>query len=333
MMVLKLGFLPLTDAAPLIVAHEKGFAAEQGLALQLERETSWSSLRDRIAVGQFDGGQMLAPLAVATVMGLSHVSVPLKSAGILNLNGNAITVSQSLAAQLGTHGEPMAARAARLVAIARTRAVEGKPITLATVFRFSCHTLLLQEYLALGGGSLADIELVVLPPSLMVEGLDHGIIDGFCAGSPWNTAAVASGKGVVVAAGNALVPLLPEKLAVLTERVTMNEPAAMHKLKAAIKAAGTWCAAPAHWEDLARLLSAQNYLNCPADLIRPTLLGRLPLDQDGFESNDPDYLVFDPERIATVAKVFAQNMGKVLHAVGVSAASERIEAAARMIAE
>src|SRR5262245_11150341 len=104
---LRIGFIPLADAAALIVAVDKGFAAEEGLDVELVREVSWSNVRDRLNVGQFDAAHLLAPVAIASSLGLGHVRVPILAPFNLGLNGNAITVTSALQAALKceAHGD------------------------------------------------------------------------------------------------------------------------------------------------------------------------------------------------------------------------------------
>ncbi len=184
MIALRSEFVPLMDAAPLIIALERNLATDVGLALTLAKEASWATLRDRLVVGHLDGAHLLAPLAVAMQLGLSGLPLPLRIAALLSINGNAVTLSVPLSASMPAPDAPLAQRAESLATLARERRKAGRPLTLATVFRFSCHSMLLRELLRLGGGSIEDVDLVVLPPSLMVEGLAKGVIDGFCVGSP-----------------------------------------------------------------------------------------------------------------------------------------------------
>lgn len=218
---LRIGFLPLVDAALLVAAREEGFAEQEGLSIDLVREASWANLRDRLSVGMLDAAQMLAPAAIAATLGFGHLRVPMAAPTKLNMNGNSITVSTALFEEMAAaaQGEiadvDVAAAAFAKVAAARA-AREAEPPVLASVFPFSMHTLLIGEFLRrakLRAGE--DIPLVVLPPQLMAASLANGQIDGFCAGAPWNALAVEVGTGVIVALGVDLIADAPEKLLVL----------------------------------------------------------------------------------------------------------------------
>jgi two-component system, oxyanion-binding sensor len=149
---LRIGFLPLVDAALVVAAREQGFAEEQGLAIELVRDVSWANLRDRLSVGLLDAAHMLAPAAIAATLGLGHLRVHMAAPIALNMNGNATTVSRAFFAEMvmaagGDLGDVnVAARA--FAGAAAQRAAQGvEAPVLASVFPFSSHTLLLSEFL------------------------------------------------------------------------------------------------------------------------------------------------------------------------------------------
>jgi NitT/TauT family transport system ATP-binding protein len=290
MITIRIGYVPLTDAAVLIAAAERGFAQRHGISLELEREPSWATLRDKLALGHVDGAHLLAPLAVAMVLGLGPTPVvPLTVPFLLNLNGNAVTVSTSLWADMGEPGGGLAKRQVAFGVAGRRRADGGHPFVLATVFPFSTHTHLLRRFLA-GSGLDAgrDITITVVPPPYAAEALAKGAVDGFCVGSPWNSVAVAAGAGRIVALGSDLLRDAPEKvLALLRGRV---EPEAVGGLVAALKEAAAWCGDPDNHEALAGLLAQRRHLGLDAGLILRSLSGRLLLGPAGPEIHAPDYL-------------------------------------------
>jgi hypothetical protein len=256
-----IGFIPLTDAAPLIAAHECGFAAEAGLDIQLVREVSWANIRDKLSVGLFDAAHMLAPLALASAVGIGHVKVPLTAPVTLALNGNAITVSAAFAREMGDiPDDPVAALPLIAAAIERRESAGLSPPAFGITFPFSTHNYLLRAYFAAGGiDPDRDVQLVVIPPSLMVDSLERGLIDGFCVGSPWNSVAVDRGVGHILAPTSALFS----------------------------------CADPANAIALADLLSAQQYLDVPASLVLRTIEGRLIFAPGGASVDVPDFIRFD----------------------------------------
>jgi ABC-type nitrate/sulfonate/bicarbonate transport system substrate-binding protein len=215
---LRIGYMPLTDAALLQVAAARGFAAERGLELDLVRETSWANIRDKLAIGHLDAAHMLAPAAIASAIGIGHMDVPLVAPLALGLNGNAITVSHALFEALrqearGDLADPSVTATALARVVAYRRATGQAALTFGHVFPFSTHHYQLRLWLRAGGlAADDDIRLIVVPPPFTVETLRKGQVDGFCVGAPWNALAVAAGVGVIIHAGVDIVRNCPEKV-------------------------------------------------------------------------------------------------------------------------
>ena len=183
-MRLQIGYVPLCDAAPVIVAHELGFAREEGLARDLAAAPSWATLRDRLALGHLDAAHMLAPLALASALGLSGPPAALRVPLSLSLNGNAITLTNALWAEMAPGTDDLDAVAAAFGRAVRARLAEGRPVTLGTVHPFSSHTYQVRLFAERGGLDPGAIRLVAVPPQHCVEALSRGLVDGFCAGAP-----------------------------------------------------------------------------------------------------------------------------------------------------
>src|ERR1700748_2203412 len=183
---LSIGFIPRVDAAALIVAGDKGFTAAEGLDVTLVREVSWSNIRDKLNIGMFDAAHLLAPVAIASSLGIGHVKLPIAAPFNLGMNGNAITVSPALHAAIlseldGNRFDPMAtARAlARVVAARRKKGAE--PLTFGMTFPFSTHNYQLRFWMAAGVVDPdEDVRMVVLPPPFMVDSLASKQVDAFC---------------------------------------------------------------------------------------------------------------------------------------------------------
>lgn len=277
------GFIPLLDCAPLIVAAEKGFAAEEGIDLRLIRETSWASIRDRIVVGHFDAAHMLGPMAVASTLGIGHLRVPMIAPLSLGLGGNAITVSTALWEQMQQHGATSGAdprtqgNALRTVVTARERAGKA-PLTLAMVYPFSCHNYELRYWLsACSIDPDRDVRLLVLPPPLLVDALREGQIDGFCVGEPWNSLAVSAGVGSIVAATTAVWRLSPEKVLGCKLEWAQRHPDRMAAVIRAVYRASQWCEHAEHHDELASLLAEPRFVGAPAATLRRGLTNQLSL--------------------------------------------------------
>ena len=201
---LHVGFIPLVDAAALIVAVDKGFAAAEGLDVTLVREVSWSNVRDKLNIGLFDAAHLLAPVAIASSLGLGHIKVPIIAPFNLGLNGNAITVSPALHAAImgeidGDPFDPMATALALARVVATRHKSGAEPLTFGMTFPFSTHNYQLRFWMAAGGVDPdEDVRLVVLPPPYMVDSLANGQVDAFCVGAPWNSVAVDRGVGHIL---------------------------------------------------------------------------------------------------------------------------------------
>jgi two-component system, oxyanion-binding sensor len=288
-------FMPLTDAALLIAAQEMGFAEEEGVALHLVRESSWANIRDRMAVGQFDIAHMLAPMPIAASLGLQPLSVPTIAPMALGLGGNAVTISLDLMrtlADTGVSGSSSAAECGKALAsaVAARKADGGEPLRLAVVHPFSGHNFELRYFLSASGiRPDTDVQIAIVPPPLMPDALAAGRIDGFCVGEPWNSVAAARGCGAVLTTKSAIWRSSPEKVLGVSEAYADGNPETLDKVVRALVKASRWCADRANAEALAQILSREDYLRVPADIIRLALSGRV---RDA-EAEDPDFLIFE----------------------------------------
>ena len=293
---LRIGYVPLSDAAVLIAAAERGFAEAEGLAIELVREVSWANVRDKLILGHFDAAHMLAPFAIATSLGLGHIRVPLIAPFALNLNGNAITLSNELVLEMIAHSSrfpdgPVEAAKSLAGVVAKRRASGAEPLALGMVFPFSTHAYLLRHWLRLGGiDPELDVHLVVVPPPYMAESLRSGLLHGFCVGSPWNSLAVDSNVGRIVAFGVEIARRAPEKVLALPEVTVERDPALVLGLIRALRAAARWCEDKGNRTELARLLASPRHLGLPEHIIYDTLEGDLRVAPNGLRRAHPDFL-------------------------------------------
>lgn len=293
----KIAFLPLTDAAVLVAARERGFAEEQGLDLELVRTTSWATLRDRLVYGQVQAAQMLAPLAVAVTLGLSQQPAALAAPYKLGVNGNMLVMARDFAAAL----EPkVAARLADPLGTAHDFAAaiglwRRKPV-IGVVHRFSSHSLMLRYWLASAGVDPdRDVVLRVLPPSLTVEAMRAGEIDGFIAGEPWGSAAVEAGLAETVAIGERIWRRGVEKVLAFRAPWLEEHPETVDRLLRALARAAAWCDDRAHHGDLAGLLAEPQYIDQPAELIGRALSGQMVARTGEAAVANPDFMLFSRE--------------------------------------
>ncbi|TVV75113.1 CmpA/NrtA family ABC transporter substrate-binding protein [Sphingomonas solaris] len=297
---LSIAFLPLTDSAVLVAAREQGFAEAEGIDLRLLRDTSWATVRDRLVFGQVQAAQMLAPLAVAVSLGLSQHPAAIAAPFKLSTNGNALTLAADFAAALDPEMQnrivdPVATAHDFAAAIGLHR---RKPV-IGIVHRFSSHALMLRYWLAYAGVDPdRDISLRVLPPSLMAEAMRAGEIDGFIAGEPWSSVAVADGLGEIVSVGANIWQRGVEKVVALREDWAEANPDTVDRLLRALSQAAAWCDTPENRPALADMLAAETYVGQPAGLILPALEGRLTLRRGTDPVAVPDFMLFHREATA-----------------------------------
>lgn len=300
---LRVGFMPLVDCALVVLAKDEGFAEAEGLNLELVREVSWSNLRDKLNVRLFDAAHMLGPAAIAATLGIGGVKAPMAVPMALNRDGAAITLSVRRFEELsrlveGDLADPAVSARALAAMVARRKAAGLPPLTLAAVFGFSMHIYLLCEWLEKGGLRLGeDIRFEVVPPPQTVEALASGRIDGFCAGAPWNSAAVAAGVGAMVLASVDLRRDCHDKVLAWRADDVHRRPAVVAKLGAAILKASAWACLPENFARMAHHLSTPDRLALPAPLIERILHDELIQGADRSPRDIRRFIRFDREAL------------------------------------
>jgi ABC-type nitrate/sulfonate/bicarbonate transport system substrate-binding protein len=294
---LRIGFIPLCDAAALLVAVDKGFAAAEGLDIELIREVSWSNVRDKLNIGLFDAAHLLAPVAIASSLGLGHIKVPIVAPFGLGVNGNAITVSPGLHAEIieaadGNVLDPtVSARALARIVEKRKRA-GAKPLTFGMTFPFSTHNYQLRFWMAAAGiDPDEDVRLVVLPPPYMVESLISRQVDGFCVGAPWNSVAVDHGAGCILHFSSEILAHAAEKVLALRAHWAEENPDVLARLVRANQRAAAFIEDVNNRAEITAMLATRNRIGVAAEVISRTLDGRLKVAPDGSVRTDDRYLL------------------------------------------
>lgn len=274
-----LGFIPLTDCAPLVVAKELGLFQRHGLSVTLSREASWANIRDKVALGALDGAHMLATMPLAESVGSGPIRRPVVTAFSLGLGGNAITLSKELTG-LMLRANPEAARdpaqtAGALKAVIEADRFASRPgLTFAHVFPGSTHELQLRYWLATGGiNPDTEVRLTVVPPPQMVNALGAGRIAGYCVGEPWNTRAWETGLGRGALASFELWNNHPEKVLGVSRVWAEQNPNTHRLLIMALLEAAQWLDVPGNRLRAARMLAKAEYVNAPLPAIRQSLEG------------------------------------------------------------
>lgn len=301
---LAIGFIPLVDASALIIAVDKGFTAAEGLDVTLVREVSWSNVRDKLNIGLFDAAHLLAPVAIASTLGLSQVKVPIVAPFNLGLNGNAITVSPALHAAImgeadGDPVDPMVTAKALARVVAARRKAGDEPLTFGMTFPFSTHNYQLRFWMAAGGVDPdEDVRLVVLPPPFMVDSLANRQVDAFCVGAPWNSVAVDLGIGHILHFVSDILERAAEKVLAVREPWAQKNPEVLTRLIRAHGRAADFIESPDNRTEVCRILSAPERIGVDPDVIQRTLDGRLKVSPDGTMRESGRYLLVGRESAA-----------------------------------
>ncbi len=295
----KLGYIPLTDCAPFAVAKEKGFFDEQGLNVSLSREHSWASIRDKVGLGVLDGAQMLASMPVAARLGVAGPRLDMVTGFVLDLNGNAITLSKRLySAVVATDPDagfsPLAASKA-LHLVIRANAQNKRPkFRFGVVFPVSTQNYELRYWLGCGGTNPdIDVEIVVIPPPEMVDHLKSGDIDGYCVGEPWNTVAVRAGLGHVVATKYELWNNSPEKVFAVARTWSETYPGTHRAIIRALMKACAWLDQSENRLIAAEILTKCGYIDQELETVALSLCGIHQRHPDRPPEDAPDFHVFN----------------------------------------
>lgn len=311
---LKFGFIKLTDMAPLAIAYENGYFEDEGLYVTLEAQANWKILLDGVITGELDGAHMLAGQPLAATIGYgtkAHIITPFS----MDLNGNGITVSNSVWSEMKDHIEYQAdgkpshpIKADALKPVVESYAADGKPFKMGMVFPVSTHNYELRYWLAAGGihpgyyaphkgdtsGQIdAEVLLSVTPPPQMPATLEAGTIYGYCVGEPWNQQAVFKGIGVPVITDYEIWKNNPEKVFGITKEFAEEYPNTTIRLVKALIRAAEWLDADnnANRPEAVKILSQSNYVGADYEVIANSMTGTFEYEK-GDKRDVPDFNVF-----------------------------------------
>lgn len=260
---LRLGFVALSDAAPLIVAQHLNLGARHGLTLELSRQPSWAAVRDKLLSGELDAAHALYGLVCGLQLGIGGPQADMAALMVLNRNGQAISLSRGLADAYRASGS-----------VRDAFATLGRKPLLAQTFPTGTHAMWLNHWLASHGvDPLRDVRSVVIPPPEIVAALASGELDGFCAGEPWHAVAEACNAGRTVAVTSEIWPDHPEKVLAARRDFVALYPATARALIRTLVDACAWLDSATHRREAAGWLASPDALGVPARLIAPRLLG------------------------------------------------------------
>lgn len=261
----RIGFIALADCAPLLVADALGLFTKHEVSVELHREVGWATIREKILYRQLDAAHAVTGLGLSLRLGLDGASCRTIAPFIFNLHGNAITLSMDL----WRRGVRDASSLGKLI-----RSTPQRLITLGIVARTSTHNFMLRRWLQ-GGGITPDkdVRLVVLPPTQMTASLNAGLIDGYCVGEPWNSAAVVRGIGWCPATSEDLMPGHPEKVLLTTEDYAEERPAEIRAVIRALHEACQFCDRAENRNRVIEILLHSGHVRAERDVLKLSLVG------------------------------------------------------------
>src|SRR5215472_11675164 len=225
--VIRIGFVPLCDCAPLVMAHELGLFAARGLRVELSREVGWATIRDKIVLRELEAAHAPAPMVLGISLGVGSSKVPCVTGLVLNLHGNAVTLSNRLWAR--------GVRDARTLRELIRSNGSVPSFAMGVAFACSSHNFLLRKWLCETGLDPArDVNIVVVPPPQIAANLKTGNLDGYCVGEPWNSLAVNQRAGWITALSQEIAPRHPEKVLLVREEFAESRAEEHEQLIAAL---------------------------------------------------------------------------------------------------
>jgi nitrate/nitrite transport system substrate-binding protein len=287
-----LGFIALTDSAPLIIAKEKGFFAKHGMPdVKVMKQTSWAVTRDNLELGEagggIDGAHILTPMPLLLTAGKitkSKQPLPMYTLARLNLQGQGISASKELLGDKLTIDNK-----AGLGKAVADKAKTGKKFKAAVTFPGGTHDLWMRYWLSANGiDPNKDADLVVIPPPQMVANMKTGTMDAFCVGEPWNQRLVNKKLGYTVAVTGELWKFHPEKAFSMRADWVDKNPKATKALLMAVQEAQMWCEDPANLDEMCEITSKDKYFKASVADIKPRLAGNFDYG-DGRVVKDSPY--------------------------------------------
>ncbi len=263
---LRIGFIALNDAAPIIVAHEHGFFQRHGLHVELSREVGWATIRDKVIYRELDASHALGAMVISTHLGLNCLPCECLTSFVLNTNGNCITLSE----ELWNRG----VRDAATMHDEIIRSRHERAYVFGVVFAHSSHRIHMCDWLRSAGvDPEKDVRIVVVPPPQLFRNLAAGTIDGYCVGDPWNSLAVREKIGWCPKVSPDLAPGHAEKVLMVRSDFAENRAEEHLAMIAALSEAAALCDDPAFRPELCRLLARREYMNVPVRVIQSSLVG------------------------------------------------------------
>ena len=285
---IKLGFIPLTDCSPIVMAKELGLFKKYGVEVIVTKESSWANVRDKILTGELDGAHCLysMPFSVYTGVG-GKAGSEMKIAMMLNSNGQAITLSNDFCGKVGFKD------IAKVAPVVAAKLKAEKEVTFAMTFPGGTHDLWIRNWLALAGVNQKTSKIITIPPPQMVANMKVGNMDGFCVGEPWGGVAVMQKIGFTHINTQEIWKDHPEKALVVNKDFSAKRREDLKKVMKAIMEACIWLDIPANRKKTADIIGKAPYVNANNDVIEDRLNGEYNLGCDlGKKIYKGDQMVF-----------------------------------------
>ncbi|MBA3594002.1 MAG: ABC transporter substrate-binding protein [Polaromonas sp.] len=279
----KIGFIPLTDCASVVMASVLGIDKKYGVTIIPTKEASWAGVRDKLVSGELDMAHSLYGLIYGVHLGTSGPKKDMAVLMTLNQNGQAITLSKKLADK----------GAVDAASLAKVMAAEKREYTYAQTFPTGTHAMWLYYWLAsVGVNPMKDVKVITVPPPQMVANMRVGNMDGYCVGEPWGHRAIADGIGITAVTTQDIWKDHPEKVLGTTADFVKKNPNTARAVTAAIIEAGKWIdASLGNKNKMAETVADKSYVNTSVDVINQRILGRY---QNGLGKtwDDPNHMKF-----------------------------------------
>lgn len=283
--VLNCGYVALVDSAPLIIAQELGFAAEEGLALNLVQQPSWSALRDMLALGHLEAAQMLSPMPIAMSLGMGGLTADIDALMVLSVNGTVFGISDRIAKSIAPP------RFGDAKALPKTFAAAGiKKLRVGVPFHYAMHRLLLSYWM--NAAPDLTIDIITIPPPRMADAVADGQIDAFWVGEPWGSAAVHRGVGRIMFTGRDIWGFSPEKVLAARHKWIEETPDQVRRLMRAVYHAARWLDSARNKPLAVEILARSEHLNLSPDLIDPAISGLLIYHREADPVQVDHFLMF-----------------------------------------
>ena len=284
----RLGFIPLTDCSPIVMAKELGLFKKYGVEVVVTKESSWANVRDKILTGELDGAHCLysMPFSVYTGVG-GKAGSEMMIAMMLNVNGQAVTLSNDFCGKVGFK------QMNKVTPVVAAKLKAEKEVTFAMTFPGGTHDLWLRNWMSVAGLNQKAVKIITIPPPQMVANMKVGNMDGYCVGEPWGGVAVKQGIGFTQVASQDIWKDHPEKALVVNKEFSAKRRTDLVKVMKAVMEACKWLDVPSNRKKAAAIIGKAPYVNAPADVIEARLMGDYNLGcNQGVEIYDNDYMLF-----------------------------------------